>query len=181
MDASVELLVIAQVAVGLAGFAGVTAALLLQRDYQRDDQLRFLALMFSTLSVVFLSFVPLLLSRAGLPAVIAWKWSSVAALLVAGGGLPIGLIIRREAHTFRKNPPRWAFLSLWMFFISGPVAQTLNLVGVLRGPGPTLYLTGLLGWLAAGAIMFAIIVLLRPGAPSTQVDGASSSGTTPLS
>ena len=166
VDAMDELLGIAGVAVGLAGFAGVAAAFLLDRDYQRDDQLRFVALLFGTLSVTFLSFVPLLLGRAGLATAAAWKWSSVVALLVSAAGLQIGLTLLREAGAFEKKPPRWVFIPQWILFISGPVAHGLNLAGVLRGPGPTLYLAGLLAWLAAGALLFAIIVLLRRPAPS---------------
>jgi hypothetical protein len=171
VDAEAELLGIASVAVGLAGFAGIAAAFLLDRDYQRDDQLRFVALLFGTLSVVFLSFVPLLLVRAGMSEVSAWMWSSVVALLFSAGGLPIGLTIYREAHTFDKNPPRWVFLPLWAFFCSGPLAHGSNVAGLLRGPGPVLFLTGLLAWLAAGAILFAVIVLLRPQTPSQAAVG----------
>jgi hypothetical protein len=159
------------VAVGLAGFAGIAAAFLLDRDYQRDDQLRFVALLFGTLSVVFLSFVPLLLVRAGMSEVSAWMWSSIVALLFSAGGLPIGLTIYREAHTFDKNPPRWVFLPLWAFFCSGPLAHGSNVAGLLRGPGPVLFLTGLLAWLAAGAILFAVIVLLRPQTPNRAAAG----------
>ena len=171
MDAVAELLGIGSVAVGLSGFAGVAAALLLDRDYQRDDQLRFVALLFGTLSVVFLSFVPLLLVRAGMSEVSAWRWSSIVALLFSAGGLPIGLTIYREAHTFDKNPPKWVFLPLWAFFCSGPLAHGLNVAGVLGGPGPALFLTGVLAWLAAGAILFAVIVLLRPQTPSREAAG----------
>lgn len=167
MDAVDELLGIAGVAVGLAGFAGVAAAFLLDRDFQRDDQLRFVALLFGTLSVTFLAFVPLLLNRAGLAARTAWAWSSVVALLVSAAGLQIGLTLAREAGAFEKKPPRWVFIPQWILFVSGPVAHGLNLAGVLDGPGPTLYMAGLLTWLAAGALLFAIIVLLRRPAPAS--------------
>lgn len=164
MDATPELLGIAQVAVGIAGFAGVAAAIMLSRSFERDDQLRFLALMFGTISVVLLAFVPMLLARAGLGDRSVWFWSSLVMIGVSLVGLPIGLTIRREAHGFRKVPPRWAFLLSWCCFASGTAAPALNLFGVLRGPGPVLYMAGLLGWLAAGAVMFGIVVLVRPPA-----------------
>lgn len=172
MDAMEELLGIAGVAVGLGGFAGVAAAFLLDRDYQRDDQLRFVALLFGTLSVTFLAFVPILLGRAGLNGEAAWRWSSVVALLVSAGGLQIGLTLVREARTFQKKPPRSVFVPQWILFVSGPVAHGLNLAGVLQGPGPTLYLAGLLAWLAAGALLFAIIVLLRRPVSSAAANSA---------
>lgn len=161
MDATDELLGIAGVAVGLAGFAGVAAAFLLERDDQRDDQLRFVALLFGTLSATFLAFVPLLLARAGLAERAVWRWSSIVALLVSAGGLQIGLTLIREARSFQKKPPRSVLMPQWILFCAGPVAHVLNLAGVLEGPGPTLFLAGLLAWLAAGALLFAIIVLLR--------------------
>jgi hypothetical protein len=165
LDVTSELLAIAQIAVGMAGFAGVAAAILLDRSFQRDDQLRFLALFFSTMSVVVLSFVPSLLAHGGVTGPSVWRWASAAFFVWSVISLPLGLTIRREAHTFEKTPPKWAFLPLWGVFFSAPLGQLANLFGWLGGPGPLLYLFGLLAWLMAGAILFVIIVLLRPHNP----------------
>jgi hypothetical protein len=156
------LLGVAEIGVGMAGFAGVAAAILLGRSFQRDDQLRFLALFFSTISVVLLAFVPLLLVLGGVAPTALWRWSSAAFLLVAAGGFPLGVTIAREARTFDKVPPKWTVLPLWGLFVAAPMAQVANLIGAAGGPGPVLYLSGLLCWLGAGAILFVIIVLLRP-------------------
>ena len=165
MDALEELLGIAQIAVGMAGFAGVAAAILLERSFQRDDQLRFLALFFSTIAVVLLSFLPLLLVRGGVQGEALWRWASVGFLVVSVATFPLGLTLAREAKTFEKIPPRWAFLSLWGLFAIAPVFQLANVLGLLGGAGSLLYLIGLLAWLGAGAVLFVIIVLLRSPDP----------------
>lgn len=161
MDASGELLGIAQIAVGMAGFAGVAAAILLERSFQRDDQLRFLALFFSTIVVALLSFLPLLLRHGGIQGGAVWRWASAGFLLVAVASLPLGLAIGREAATFEKVPPRWALPPVWGLFALAPVLQGANVFGLLGGAGPLLYLIGLLAWLGAGAVVFVIIVLVR--------------------
>lgn len=171
LDASEELLGIAQIAVGMAGFAGVAAAILLERSFQRDDQLRFLSLFFSTIAVVLLSFLPLLLGHAGMAAEAVWRWASAGFLAVALAALPLGVRIAREARTFEKVPPPWAFLPLWGLFVIAPILQTANLIGSWDGPGPLPYLVGLLAWLGAGALLFVIIVLLR--SPGRNSEGTS--------
>lgn len=128
-DTSEELLGIAQIAVGMAGFAGVAAAILLERSFQRDDQLRFLSLFFSTIAVVLLSFLPLLLGHSGMAGEAVWWWASAGFLAVALAALPLGARIAKEAHTFEKVPPRWAVLPLWGLFAIAPVLQAVNLFG----------------------------------------------------
>lgn len=171
LDASEELLGIAQIAVGMAGFAGVAAAILLERSFQRDDQLRFLSLFFSTIAVVLLSFLPLLLGHTGMVHESIWRWASAGFLAVALAALPLGVRVAREAQTFEKMPPRWAFLPLWGLFTLAPILQTVNLFGAWGGPGPLPYLVGLLSWLGAGAVLFVIIVLLR--SPGRSSEGSS--------
>jgi len=140
LQASSELIGIAEIGIGMAGFAGVAAAILLRRSYQRDDQLRFLALFFATISVVVLAYIPRLFSLGGMADEAVWNWSSAAFLVVSALALPLGVTIAREARTFEKVPPRWAFLPLWVLFVGAPVLQLLNLLGLagLRG----IHLTG---------------------------------------
>ena len=171
LEASEELLTIAQIAVGMAGFAGVAAAILLERSFQRDDQLRFLALFSSTIAVVVLSFLPLLLIRGGLQGAVAWRWASVGFLATSIAALPLSLMIAREAKTFQKVPPKGAFFAVWSLFALAPLLQLTNLFGLLGGPGPVPYLLGLLSWLGAGAVLFVIIVLIRsPGTATRRED-----------
>ena len=165
LQASSELIGIAEIGIGMAGFAGVAAAILLSRSYQRDDQLRFSALFFATIAVVVLAYIPRLFSLGGMADEAVWNWSSAAFLVVSALALPLGVTIAREARTFEKVPPRWAFLPLWILFAGAPVLQLLNLLGLAGQSGPVPYLMGLIFWLLAAAILFVIIVLLRPSNP----------------
>lgn len=174
LDGSQELLGIAQIAMGMAGFAGVAAAILLERSFQRDDQLRFLSLFAGTIAVILLSFVPLLLGHAGLVGEAIWRWASVGFLAVALAALPLGVWVVREAKRFEKMPPRWALFPQWGLFAIAPLLQLANVFDFRGGAGPVPYLIGLLCWLAAGAEIFVIIVLLRApaGSPEASSDDA---------
>jgi hypothetical protein len=162
VDPFSELTSLAEVGVGMAGFAGVAAAILLGQSYKRDDQLRFLSLFVGSVSVIFLAYVPIVLGELGVSGTALWRTSSLIFFVTSMSAFPIGNTIRREQHTFEKVPPKWAFLPLWTFWLTAPVLQILNAIGWPRDPGPGFYMIGLLSWLMAAAELFGIIVLLRP-------------------
>jgi hypothetical protein len=158
MDASDVLLGIAETAVGVAGFAGVSAAVMLNRSIQRDDQFRFICLFASSLSVVFLAFVPILLEMSGMADARLWTWSSALFLGVTCVALPLAAFTSRLAIQQKNLAPPWALGILWFFTIAAPTTQVLNLVGQ---PGAVLFIAGLLSWLGAAGVLFVIIVLVR--------------------
>ena len=163
MDPFSELTSLAEIGVGIAGFAGVAAAILLGQAYKRDDQLRFISLFVGSISVIFLAYVPVVLREAGVSGMTLWRAASVIFFLASMSLFPIGNTIRREQHTFEKVPPKWAFFPLWSFWLAAPVLQIFNAIGWPGDPGPTFYMIGLLSWLLAAAELFGIIVLLRAG------------------
>jgi hypothetical protein len=168
VDPFSELTSLAEIGVGMAGFAGVAAAVLLGQSYKRDDQLRFISLFVGSVCVIFLAYVPVVLREAGIAGMTLWRVSSIIFFVVSSSVFPIGNTIRRERHTFEKLPPKWAFFPLWTFWALGPVLQILNAIGWPAEPGPVPYMIGLLSWLLAAAELFGIIVLLRPRPTTTR-------------
>lgn len=166
MDPFSELTSLAEIGVGMAGFAGVAAAVLLGQSYKRDDQLRFISLFVGSVAVIFLSWIPVVLREAGVDETTLWRVSSIIFVVASAAVFPIGNTIRREQHSFEKAPPKWAFFPLWTFWGLAPLLQILNGIGWPFDPGPVPYMVGLLSWLMAAAELFGIIVLLRPRPPA---------------
>jgi len=161
VEASDVLLGIAETAVGVAGFAGVAAAILLNRTLEREDQFRFLCLFGSSLSVVFLAFTPILAQLAGITGGALWILSSGIFLALTLVALPLALFAQWLAMTKQKMAPTWALLILWAFTLSAPLTQVINLAGLAGKPGPVLFIGGLLAWLGAASVLFIVIVLGR--------------------
>ena len=141
VDAPDVLLGLAETAVGIAGFAGVAAAVMLSRSIERDDQFRFLCLFASALSVVFLAFTPVLLELAGIRGERLWAWSSSAFIAVALVALPLAVFTARLAARRQKMAPAWALGILWIFTLAGaarcPFAATPGAPPRRAGrPGP---------------------------------------------
>ncbi|MEL7312398.1 MAG: hypothetical protein AAFN07_12855 [Pseudomonadota bacterium] len=155
------LLGLAETATGVAGFAGVAAAVMLSRSFERDDQFRFLCLFGSALSVVFLAYTPILLELSGLSGNQLWVWSSGVFIAVVAGALPLAIFTARLAVRQSNMAPRWALGPLWFFTLGAPITQVMNLLGWVGGPDSVLFIVGLLSWLGAAGVLFVIIVLVR--------------------
>jgi len=163
IDASDVLLGIAETAVGIAGFAGVAAAILFSRAFERGDQFRFLCLFASSLSVVFLAFTPILAELSGMVDSALWSLSSFIFLGVIIVALPLAVFTARLTMKAQQMAPAWALVILWAFTLAAPVTQIINLSGVFGSPGAVLFISGLLAWLGAASVLFIIIVLARRG------------------
>lgn len=161
IEASEVLLGIAETAVGVAGFAGVAAAILFSRAFERGDQFRFLCLFASSLSVVFLAFTPILAELSGIAGGALWRLSSVIFLGVIFVALPLAVFTARLTMKAQKMAPVWALVILWTLTLAAPVTQIINLAGVTGSPGAVLFIGGLLAWLGAASVLFIIIVLAR--------------------
>ncbi len=102
MEASDELLTIAELAVGLAGFSGVVVVFRGQGGLRLVDRFRFLSVLSQALTVLVLAFVPFGFRHGGVLAFIR---------LVAGCSLSAGLLgpgratpeVGRSCHLVRGN------------------------------------------------------------------------------
>jgi hypothetical protein len=165
VDARDELLTIAEIAVGLAGFSGVVAAFMQRGGLSLLDRTLFLVLFSTAFVALFLAFVPIALARAGLEGEPLWRASSIAMGLVWIVGMipyPFGMRELRQKLPSMPPPPR---IRLVLYF--GPAFATFLLqvgnAGEWFWDANFLpYLFGMLQWLYHAAFTFVIIILFRP-------------------
>ena len=81
MEASDELLTIAELAIGLAGFSGVVVAFTYRGELRATDRYRFIGLFTQALTVALLSFVPFGFHHADQVGAAIWRASSGLAVL----------------------------------------------------------------------------------------------------
>lgn len=165
MDAFDTLLTLAEVSIGLAGFAGIV--MVFGRgpgELPAADSFRLLALVGCSLGTLFLSLVPIALNGVGLPEPELWQWSSAILLAVA---IPAHVFAfarwRRDAAEILEVVPIPLLPIGACAFLLNFVAQICNALGVGWPPRFGVYLLGLLLYLLFAAIQFARMLFVRPG------------------
>lgn len=161
IEASDELLTISELAIGLAGFAGVVVAFADRGELRQSDRYRFIGLFSQALTVALLSFVPFGFHHAGQVGGAIWRASSgVAIVFFLFHAWLIGVRVRPEFSS-AEAVPRFAAPTLSTLAMINLLLQLMNLAGWPLAPGPLLYLIGLLLWLTVPAFFFATLVLYR--------------------
>jgi hypothetical protein len=167
MGASDELLTLAELAVGLAGFAGVVVAFAYHGELEAIDRLRFIGLFTIAISTAVFAFVPFAFSYINFSEAATWRCSSAAFL---GWGIAftgaIGPPIRRTALETNAAIPRPFVVAVLVLGILNAILQLLNAIGSPFAPGPLPYIAGLLIWIIFAALFFAFLVLFRPTRPA---------------
>jgi hypothetical protein len=161
-----ELLTVAEISIGIAGFSGVVAAFLQREQLHQLDQARFINLFVVAFSALFLTFVPISFSYAGFSGMALWRWSSAAMIFawLLNAGLMIFFIypvIREHVPGRLRRIPSAAVAipSALNLFV-----QILNLTGWFWEPGFLAFLIGLLVNVYCAAALFVYIVIFRPPA-----------------
>jgi len=161
MEGSDELLTIAELAIGLAGFAGLVVAFTHQGRLRATDRFRFIALFSQALFVIVLAFVPFGFHHAGQVAPALWRASSgvmVVFWVCTAWWLNVRL---RTDFSAEEDLPRSFFAALVGPPVFNLVLQIANFVGWPMEPGVLAYLVGLLIWLSVPALLFATLILYR--------------------
>ena len=161
MEGSDELLTIAELAVGLAGIAGLVVAFTRHGKLLPTDRFRFISLFSQALFVAVLAFVPFGFHHAGKVGPAVWSASSgVMVVLWVVTAWWMGFHLRPD-FSQAENLPK----SLAVAFYGPPtfnlLLQIANFVGWPMEPGVLLYLVGLLIWLSVPALLFAALILYR--------------------
>jgi hypothetical protein len=167
MSASDELLTIAELAIGLAGFSGVVVAFAYRGQLEAIDRMRFIALFSTAISTAIFAFLPFVFARGGFSEATTWRCSS--ALLLTWSivlGIPIGSRLRRAALDRGAAARRALIFALWGLAILNMLLQLLNAIGSPSTPGPLPYVGGLLILIVFAAVFFAFLVLFRPKEPA---------------
>lgn len=162
MEGKDELLTIAEIAVGIAGFSGVIAVFMEHGNLSLADRLRFLAVFATAFSALLLSFVPIALQYLDLSAQAVWRSSSLIMAAWSVLGLvpyPRGLRrVREELGTSQLAPIALFGVPAAMNF----GLQLLNASSWLWEPGVVPYLLGMLVYLYTAGLFFVLLVLFRP-------------------
>ena len=158
MEAVDELLTVAELAIGLAGFSGVVVAFTRGKGLRKDDRYYFVALLYATFTAVLVAFVPMVFHHAGLAGPALWMGSSTVALIV-GGLLLASMLVRARGIVWQPIGNSYAIAQFAIVFAL-VLSQILNLIGWPMEPGPALYVVGLLLWLATAGMVFALLVLV---------------------
>ena len=161
MEGSDELLTIAELAVGLAGIAGLIVAFTRHGKLLPIDRFRFIVLFSQALFVAVLAFVPFGFHHAGRAGPALWSPSSgimVVLMVCTALWLPVHL---RPSFSPEERPPKWFYVTLYCPATFNLLLQIANFVGWPIESGVLSYMVGLLLWLSAPAIVFASLVLNR--------------------
>ena len=166
MEASDTLLTLAEVSLGLAGFAGIV--IVFGRGpgaLPPADSFRLLALVSCSLATLFLSLISIALGFVGVTEPELWQWSSAMMVALA---VPAHLFafsrVRRDAAEIFEVLPAFMLPIGASFFVANFVAQICNALGVAWVPSFGVYLFGLILYLLFAAFQFARMLFVRPSA-----------------
>ena len=163
MEVRDELLTIAEIAIGIAGFSGVIAAFLERGGLHRVDRARFVFLFAMAFITLALSYVPIVVSHLVDDVNQIWPYSS--AVMVIVWFMTVGSGFRYVNPALRGEMERdlnYTYLLIMIPSILNLVTQCLNLSGWLWEPGFVAYLFGLFVYLYAAGLLFVYIILFRP-------------------
>ncbi len=160
MQASDELLTIAELAIALAGFSGVVVAFAHQGRLTAIDRWRFAGLLTLSMGAALVAFVPSLLHFLGLAGSALWRGSSVAFIVVAVLFLTL-VAVGRSSQPLDTDTPRLFLVINIGITILTYVSQLSNALGWPWSPGPALLVFGLLMWLVSASMVFGLLVLGR--------------------
>ena len=164
MELRDELLTVAELAVGIAGFSAIVAMFSRQGEYHLADVNRFRALFTTAAAAVGFAFVPVLLSDFGFSGQSLWRVASaiMIALWIAQV-IPTSLSIRKLRQEDRANGPTRPFLlAVFVPAVLNAILQVLNTSAVVWSPTGGVYLIGTLVYLWCSAAAFVDLVLHRP-------------------
>ena len=146
---------VAKIAITIAGFVGVVAALRHQRDEEwKHNELYGVKLMIEhSLAAVLAGLLPSVLSLAFADEATVWRLCS--ALLAAFLAFEVLINIFRVKHaTAAGTPPRSFALLVFTFFVPALVVLYFQVQNIYQWHGPLAVACGALWLLAAGGIQF---------------------------
>jgi hypothetical protein len=161
-----QLLTIAELAIGLAGFSAVVVGFVHRGRLSEIDRMRFIAILTLTLTGAVLAFVPHLLDLAGTSGDVLWRSASGCFLVVILSYVFYFSRLRAAAIRAGAPAPFIVRLGLLVLSVLNLALQLSNVAGWPSDPGPFPYIAGLVVVLICASAFFAFLVLLRPEEPA---------------
>ena len=162
MNATNELLAIAQIAIALAGFSAVVAAFFQGHGLNLADRIRFVGIFAIAFVTLLLAFLPIALQHAGLSGSRLWVGSSSTMVVVWCAGM---WDLGRRWRTMTNLLPGESTVPILLIFVPASAnlaVQVCNVGGWLWEPNFVGYLFGLLCYLYTAGVGFVLVVLYRP-------------------
>ena len=155
-----ELLNIAEISIGIAGFSGVIAAFLQRGGLGRFDRVRFVNLFVTAFSLLILSYVPIVVAELSTS---VWFYSSLFMIGVGASHMIFGTlyilpVLNEDTGGSVMVPNTLIYVPS---FASGLV-QFFNVMGWFWDSSFLAYLFGLFVYLYAACLFFLLLVLYRP-------------------
>ena len=155
-----ELLNIAEISIGIAGFSGVIAAFLHRGGLSRFDRVRFINLFVTAFSVLIFAYVPIVVAELSTS---VWFYSSLVmigfgAIHLIVGTLYLVPVLNEDIRYSAMGPNTFILVPA---FANGFV-QFLNVTGWFWNSSYLAYLFGLFVYLYAACLFFLLLVLYRP-------------------
>ncbi len=160
MEASDELLTIAELAIGLAGFSGVAVVFRGREGLRIVDRYRFMSVLSVSLSVLVLAFVPFGFHHAGQVGPALWMGSSaIMVVFWFSSAWLLGVRFRPDFSAVDEQLPKQVEFVIWGLGTLNLVLAVANLSGWPMQSGALFYLAALVSWLVVAAFLFAFLVL----------------------
>jgi hypothetical protein len=161
-----ELLTVAELAIGIAGFSAVVAAFSRQDRLHELDAGRFLTLVVIAASAVVLAFLPSLLHGSGYSGPALWRAASgLMVVFWVASMVPYAQQISRLRRADSEiTPSIGTIAALTVPSVANLGLQVTNVSGSFWASGGAPYLFGTLVWLWAAGVLFVGIVIYRPDA-----------------
>jgi hypothetical protein len=165
LDAFDTLLTLAEVSLGLAGFAGIVIVFGRGRGVLAPaDSFRLLALVTCSLGTLFLSLISIALGFVGIAEPELWRWSSAMMIAVMVPAHCYAFVrIRRHVAEILEVIPFYVIPFGMSLFAINLIAQFCNALNVVWAPSFGVYFLGLILYLAFAAVQFARMLFVRPG------------------
>lgn len=164
MDETSLLITFSQMALGLAGFSGITIAFVRQPGRLTPLESYRLSLLFgTTFGAMFLGLLPVGLPLLGLGEDVAWRVSSAVMAIVAV--VFVGSRLGPTLRFMRETPEvfhRRILGSIAVVHIVNAAVQAASAAGAFDGRRGGVYVWGILWFLLHGAQQFARILFIRP-------------------
>ena len=163
MQPSEALSASAQVAVTLAGFAGVVVAFRSGsiHEWSKIDKFRLQILLSNSVLPFMMSIFAMLLATTGLADQMIWRWCSLVAFILTAG---TGQILSRAYRTFSRDELAVSGSRRWLFASSGLLgiaATLLQLYNVIRLQTFWPFFAAIATWLLLAMIQFVLLVTAR--------------------
>src|SRR5947209_12630681 len=160
MQPSEALSASAQIAVTLAGFAGVVVAFRNRavHEWSKVDKFRLQILLSNSVLPFMMSIFAMLLTTTGLAEQVIWRWCSLTAFILTAA---TGQILSNSYRNFSREELAASGSRRWVFFSSalfGLAATLLQLYNVIRLQTFWPFFAVIATWLWLGIIQFVLLV-----------------------